>query len=513
MKRILLLLSFASLSVLTFCCKTPIEDENGKNDNLVPAVASNTWLLHSLADIESYKNEKPSNRMSLLMAKNEVENVQLVITTATNGTLDIERTGNENELAFECRKLEVFEKMTDVLVPCDGRVKPQNKVLKLWLTFRTSKDTAPGKYKEVIRFKTEEDEYAVAISVNVLDVEIPEVPSLPSVFGINPDNFIMTGLNEEQKREKRKEVADLLLDYRATPYFSTWLSGTMKTECFSSPYTWDDFRTWEYLKDARFNRIAFPFHGLSDEELESMLQKVKSEGLMDKAYFYLWDEPTKMAEYEQIHEMADRLHRYAPEAKVITTYYRGPEDGEHVDDLFAVFDILDGATSIFCTGVWSLQGNESRSAMCRKKLKDGQEWWSYVCMADSPGLAQNSSGIANRVVMWRHWKEQTTGFLYWVVNSFGSMSPLKSRSGLPEGDGILVYPGEPFGAKVPCVSIRLERWRDGSEDYELLKMYEAKLGRAEAEKLLSNVYTNPTVYTKNISHVDAMKKVILEALR
>lgn len=340
------------------------------------------------------------------------------------------------------------------------------------------------------------------------------VPAVSSKMPVGEGNRLsVKGKVLDQKREKRKEVADLLLDYRAMPYFSTWLSGTMKTECFSSPYTWNDFRTWEYLKDARFNRIAFPFHGLSDEELESMLEKIRSEGLMEKAYFYIWDEPTKMAEYAQIHSMADRLHQYAPEAKVITSFYRGPEDGDNVDDLFAVFDILDGATSIFCTGVWSLQGNESRSAMCRKKLKEGQEWWSYVCMADSPGLAQNSSGVANRVVMWRHWKEQTTGFLYWVVNSFGSMSPLKSRSGLPEGDGILVYPGETFGVKVPCVSIRLERWRDGSEDYELLKMYEAKLGRAETEKLLSNVYTNPTVYTKNISHVDAMKKVILEALR
>lgn len=511
MNRLLYAFSCVSMMAFTFCCKPAVENSDDGNDG-VPVTATNTWLVNSLSDIESYVSSEPSNRLSLTLAKNETEHVQLVIATATNETLEIERTGSPEEVSFECRRLETFENMHDVLVPCNGKVKPEDKLVKVWLTFKTRTDSQTGSYKEIIRFKNANAEYAVALSLNIVDAAIPEVPTLPAVFGINPDNFILTGLDEEQKMAKRKEVADLLLDYRISPYFSTWLSGTMKTECFSSPYSWNDFRSWDYLKDARFNRIAFPFHGLSDAELESMLGKIKSEGLIDKAYFYIWDEPTLTTEYEQIHEMSDRLHRYAPEAKVITSFYCGPKDGEFKDDLFAVFDILNGATSIFCTGVWSLQGNETRSEMCKAKLKPGQEWWSYVCMSDSPGLAQNSSGIPNRVVMWRHWKEQTTGFLYWVVNSFGSMSPLKSRSGLPEGDGILVYPGEPFGSEVPCVSIRLERWRDGAEDYELLTMYEKKHGRNATETLLANVYTSPVKYTDNVKYADALKKNLVEGI-
>ena len=114
--------------------------------------------------------------------------------------------------------------------------------------------------------------------------------------------------------------------------------------------------------------------------------------------------------------------------------------------------------------------------------------------------------------MWRNWKEQTTGFLYWVVNSFGSMSPLKPRPTLPEGDGILVYPGEPFGSDKPCVSIRLERWRDGAEDYEMLVLYAKKLGRTAAENLLANVYKNPTQYTDKIQYVEALKKNLIEGI-
>ena len=83
----------------------------------------------------------------------------------------------------------------------------------------------------------------------------------------------------------------------------------MKTECFSSPYAWNDDRTWEYLADKRFSRIALPSHGLSDDELEIMLNKARETGLLNKAFFYVWDEPTKTNEYEQITDRPDRYGR------------------------------------------------------------------------------------------------------------------------------------------------------------------------------------------------------------
>ena len=510
----LFIIAAASLSACLAACSCNVDNpvEAGPEDNL-PSEASGIWMMDSLEDIDTYSSSAPCNRKTVRLLRNESENIQLVFQTEGNQVLDIVREGTPSAIGFDCRKVVSFENLkNDVLVPCGEKIKPENKLVKVWLSFKAGPETATGTYREIIRFRTSAKEYAVLVYVVVENAAIPETPTLPSVFGINPDNFIMTGLSEEEKMLKRKEVADLLLGYRISPYFSTWLSGTMKTECFSSPFPWNDDRSWSYLRNPGFSRIALPYHNLSDEELKTMLDRALSEGLMDKAYFYVWDEPTKPSEYEQIHAMADRLHGFAPSAKILTSFYCGPVEGEHKDDLFAVFDLLNGATGIFCTGVWSLQCNENRSAMCRAKLREGQEWWSYVCMSDFPGLAQNSSGIPNRVVMWRHWKEQTSGFLYWVVNSFGSMTPLKPRSGLPEGDGILVYPGEPFGVDKPCVSIRLERWRDGAEDYEMLVMYEKKKGRAAAEKLLSNVYTNPAKFTDNIKYVSALRKNLIEGI-
>ena len=271
-----ILLACAVAAALVIGCKTP-EAVTGGDDSGVPVTATNTWLVNSLADIETYASAEPSNRASYTLMQNETEHVQLVISTASNETLTIERSGAPEALGFECRQLRTFEGMQDVLVPCDGSVKPDNKLVKVWLSFKTSTNSAPGNYREVIKFRNANSgaEYAVALSITIVNAAIPVTPSLPCVFGINPANFIMTGLDEEQKTAKRKEVADLLLDYRISPYFSSWLSGTMKTECFSSPYDWSDDRTWEYLKDPRFTRIALPFHGLDDSELEQMLARAQ----------------------------------------------------------------------------------------------------------------------------------------------------------------------------------------------------------------------------------------------
>ena len=506
-------LLFASLLFNVACsCEPGLSQNNDGGQTYLPD-PEGTWMLNSLEDIDSYASAAEKNSMTIRLLRNENENIQLVISTKDNSELEIIREGTPSAISFDCRKVATFANLkNDVLVPCNGKVKPEKSLVKVWLSFKAASDAPADTYKELIRFKSATDEYIVAVYVVVQDAEIPIKPTHPCVFGINPDNFILTGLSDEQKRAKRKEVADLLLDYRISPYFSSWLAGTMKTECFSSPYGINDERTWRYLKDPRFSRIALPFHGLSDEQLETMLDRAQAEGVLDDAYFYIWDEPTKPSEYEQIHAMADKIHQYAPTAKILTSFYCGPVEGEHKDDLFAVFDMLNGATSIYCTGVWSLQANENRSKQCKAKVREGQEWWNYVCMADSPGLANNSTGIPNRVVMWRNWKEQPSGFLYWVVNSFGSMTPLTPRSGLPEGDGILVYPGEPFGVDVPCVSIRLERWRDGAEDYEMLVMYEKAKGRAAAEQLLSNVYKSPTDYTKTVKYVEALKKNLIEGI-
>jgi len=49
------------------------------------------------------------------------------------------------------------------------------------------------------------------------------------------------------------------------------------------------------------------------------------------------------------------------------------------------------------------------------------------------------------------WAEGSRGLLYWGANCYdvharSPEEPVKWREGLPEGDGVLMYPGEAYGA-------------------------------------------------------------------
>lgn len=143
-------------SFLLAACKDDGPGEKENSDNDVPSVATNTWLLNSLDNIENYSNSDPENRYDINMVRNEYESVQLVIQTDSKKSLKIERIGNNDAIEFQCRKLEAFNGKYDVLIPCDNEIEPDDKVVRAWLTFKVKSEAEAKRHKEIIRFKTDE---------------------------------------------------------------------------------------------------------------------------------------------------------------------------------------------------------------------------------------------------------------------------------------------------------------------------------------------------------------------
>ena len=474
------------------------------------------YLIPSTDKASDFHKVQPQNSGTLFLAKNEAEHIQIVFKGCPGETYKIHRNENaDNSIRYSCRQIKSVYGFDDALVPIDGeQVTLNDSIAKLWITFRTAESTRPGKYEEQISIDGNGKRQKIKIDLQVYDTALPSTPSLPAAFGIIEKNLI-DSTSEEQTLQNKLEWAELCLDYRMNPYFSTWLANSMKHEASSSPWKWNDKRTVPFLSDKRFNRFAVPYHSLSHNELDSLLQRLKQTDLLDKSYFYLWDEPAYMKEYHLIGQYSQEIHKLMPEAKVLTTFYCGPKDGKYKDRLFSVFDLWRGDTQIFSMSAWALQANEANADTCRSLLRDNEEWWTYVCMGpgeEQPNLLLTMDGYQHRAVLWRSWKERTTGFLYWAVNAYAESDTLAFRKDLPEGDGVLIYPGQYFNSTSPVVSIRMERWRDSMEDYEYLAKLEKKIGRAKSETLFQSIYQSPEKYSKNKAEIEKFRKSILEIL-
>ncbi|WOL11660.1 hypothetical protein Cni_G20424 [Canna indica] len=369
-------------------------------------------------------------------------------------------------------------------------------------------------------------------SVTVWEFTLPLTPSLPAVFGISEtvieDRFGLKHGSEDWYDALERHFK-WLLQYRISPYFCRW-GDSMRILAYTCPWPADHPRSEEYYSDPRLTAYAVPYAPIltcTTEARESSrkdIEILKSKHHWRKAYFYLWDEPLNSDQYELIRSMSNDIRSYAPDARVLTTYYCGPCDPPHGSSTFEAFvkvpKYLRPHTQIFCTSEWVLGNREDlvNDIITELQPENGEEWWTYVCMGPSdpqPNWHLGMRGTQHRAVMWRVWKEGGTGFLYWGANcyekSLVASAEIKFRRGLPPGDGVLFYPGEVFSSSPePVASIRLERILSGMQDIEYLKLYSSRYGREEGLTLLekTGVYLGPERYTLEHTPIDVMRAEI-----
>lgn len=376
------------------------------------------------------------------------------------------------------------------------------------------------------------------LSLTVWDFILPATPSLPAVFGIS-DTVIEDRFNVEHGSIEWYEVLELhfkwLLQYRISPYFCRW-GNSMRVLTYTCPWPAGHPKSDEYFSDARLAAYAVPYDEVVSDNsdaakdyLRKEVEILKTKAHWKKAYFYLWDEPLNLEQYDALRNLAIELHAYAPDARVLTTYYCGPGDAPLGPTTFESFvkvpQFLRPNTQIYCTSEWVLGNREDlvKDITAEIQTENGEEWWTYVCMGPSdphPNWHLGMRGTQHRAVMWRVWKEGSTGFLYWGANCYEkatvASAEIRFRRGLPPGDGVLFYPGEVFSrSHQPVASTRLERILSGLQDIEYLKLFASRYGRDEGLVLLekTGVYFGPERYTVEHMPIDVMRGEIFNACR
>ncbi|KAK4859918.1 hypothetical protein QYF36_014193 [Acer negundo] len=377
----------------------------------------------------------------------------------------------------------------------------------------------------------------VKLSLTVWDFILPATPSLPAVFGIS-DTVIEDRFRVQHGSDEWYEALDQhfnwLLQYKISPYFCRW-GDSMRVLTYTCPWPADHPKSDDYFSDPRLAAYAVPYSPVvpsdvaAKEYLKKEVEILRTKPHWKKAYFYLWDEPLNMEQYDSLRNMASELHAYAPDARVLTTYYSGPSDAPLAPTPFESFvkvpKFLRPHTQIYCTSEWVLGNREDlvKDVTAELLLEKGEEWWTYVCMGPSdphPNWHLGMRGTQHRAVMWRVWKEGGTGFLYWGANCYEKATvpsaEIRFRRGLPPGDGVLFYPGEVFSSShEPVASVRLERILSGLQDIEYLNLYASKYSRGEGLALLekTGMYLGPERYTFEHMPIDVMRGEIFNTCR
>ncbi|KAK2966648.1 hypothetical protein RJ640_002346 [Escallonia rubra] len=367
------------------------------------------------------------------------------------------------------------------------------------------------------------------LHMTVWDFVLPTTPSLPAVIGIS-DTVIEDRFGVEHGSDEWYEALDQhfkwLLQYRISPYFCRW-GDSMRVLTYSSPWPADNPKSDEYFSDPRLAAYAVPYNPVvpcgdtATDYLQKEVEILRTKNHWGKAYFYLWDEPLNLEQYNSIRTQASEIHAYAPDARVLTTYYCGPGDAPLASNNFEAFlkvpEFLRPHTQIYCTSEWVVGNREDlvKDIIAEIQPENGEEWWTYVCMGPSdphPNWHLGMRGTQHRAVMWRVWKEGGTGFLYWGANCYEKATvpsgEIRFRRGLPPGDGVLFYPGEVFSSsRQPVASVRLERLLSGLQDFEYFKLYASRFGRDESVALLekTGMYLGPERYTHEHRPIDVMR--------
>lgn len=158
----------------------------------------------------------------------------------------------------------------------------------------------------------------------------------------------------------------------------------------------------------------------------------------------------------------------------------------------------------------------------------GEEQWWYGCIGPNnpfPTYQIDDTLVSSRVVSWMQKDYRIAGNLYWET-VFWKDYPGDAKKDLyhddpmnfagDNGDGTLLYPGDPYGIEGPVSSVRLESIADGMEEYEMLAGMEKdyKEAGADADKILQSFYTqlysNAAVKTTAEQKFTSVRRNLLE---
>jgi hypothetical protein len=365
---------------------------------------------------------------------------------------------------------------------------PAGEARAIWVDIWVPRQATAGVHRGKVRVEAAGWSAEVPVEVRVHDFALPATSSLPVTFGITgnavPDlrSYSLLALRHRiSLHGGSMEPAPMVagqVDFRAyDAEVGPFLDGTADSGGPADGARWT----------AVDLRVPYRLAGAAREDyVRQLVAHFRARGWLDRLFDYTWDEPAD-GQLPAVRARAAFLHRIAPEIPRLVTKEWTPR--------------LSGAVDIWCPTVNYLDDKpENSSPPPREKYP--RLWWYQACMSHGcdivggeyfrgwPSLVIDAPAVSHRVLEWLTFVYDVGGELYYnTVEARDPWSDARLHGG--NGDGTLFYPGTPARigghSQVPVGSIRLALVREGLEDYEYLRAFQDRFGRAAALALARKV--------------------------
>ena len=386
----------------------------------------------------------------------------------------------------------------------------------VWMEIRVPHDLCSGLYVGRITV-TADREYIIPLSVEVLDVDLPDAMTVRTLFHTNIHHLLHYEDGDAETLYAR--YAEYLLAHRVC---QTGL--TVKDSCTDSEIQnmcrLIDKHTEKGANTVSFGTPEVTENGektfdaalLTKQLVALALYSLRiGRNLVQYAVFYDWyiDEPF-CSEY-----VPGRVQRSIERFREVVRTAVDTVKKQPCEDSALYNDVLDSVRGFPCI----VTDEYERSFVCKNNPllaadgtpylynmnvvtlcppfdgydtpelrkpygQNGEKWWYGCNCPNSPwaGYHIDDAGEAPRLIAWMMADYGVTGNLYWAdniyteINTTGKPLFLSDPYGTAHkgsganGDGTILYPGKKYGVLGPIGSTRLKEIREGHEDYELILM-------------------------------------------
>lgn len=350
------------------------------------------------------------------------------------------------------------------------------------------------------------------IHLTVWNFQLPDKPSCTTSFGCNFSivDKVHGVINDAQKSlELNHKYYEMLLDYKISPY--------------RIPVPCDSPDASNYYDDPRVTSFVIP-HSNNDDELKKTIDTIKKNGWWDKGYFYVVDESITQAQYDKLHSTSERIKKFAPDAKIVGTFYRRPD----FDNTKTVIDVAEKDVNLWCLSSGFYAMDADLREQVHKKQQEGDILWWYVCCGPGDPYCNffvDMSSMQHRILFWQQKLSNVGGLLYWdtthwidvkndnkILDPWTNIATFNFINKDIYGDGSLLYPVVRVGINEPVPSIRLLNIRDGIEDYEYLCLLEKKCSIKVVDDIISKLVTSYTEYAQDPAQLSEVRKEVAEII-